>query len=138
MLVSFRSSFIPNNQFVPLHSDACEKMIFLCMNPYTSDIQWMQQVENTNWPSIIRLVLSASWQTAFHVHYNRIPVLLHCSVSSLVFSISLVFVLIIHLNMCIICCIFLAWMGSDKSSRSISAAAARPVLSNTGGLQHTR
>jgi len=61
--------------------DAYQKMTTLCMNPYTSDIQWMQQVENTNWLSIIRLVLSASWQTAFHVHYNRIPVLLHCSVS---------------------------------------------------------
>ncbi len=26
-----------------------------------------------------RLILSASWQTAFHVHYNRLPILLHCS-----------------------------------------------------------
>mmetsp|Transcript_9727 Transcript_9727/g.19818 ORF Transcript_9727/g.19818 Transcript_9727/m.19818 type:complete len:86 (+) Transcript_9727:713-970(+) len=39
----------------------------------------MQLVENTNWPSMTRLILSASWQTAFHVHYNRLPVLLHCS-----------------------------------------------------------
>ena len=28
---------------------------------------------------MIRLILSAAWQTAFHVHHNRLPVLLHCS-----------------------------------------------------------
>jgi len=39
----------------------------------------MQLMENTNWPSMTRLVLSAAWQTAFHVHYNRLPVLTHCS-----------------------------------------------------------
>ena len=36
-------------------------------------------MENTSWPSMTRLILSASWQTAFHVHYNRLPILLHCS-----------------------------------------------------------
>jgi hypothetical protein len=41
----------------------------------------MQLIENTNWPSMIRLILSAAWQAAFHVHYNRLPVLVHCSVS---------------------------------------------------------
>jgi len=59
--------------------DAYQKVNALCLNPNTSDIQWMQLVENTNWPSMTRLILSASWQTAFHVHYNRLPVLLHCS-----------------------------------------------------------
>lgn len=59
--------------------DAYQKVHALCLNPNTSDIQWMQLVENTNWPSMTRLILSASWQTAFHVHYNRLPILLHCS-----------------------------------------------------------
>jgi hypothetical protein len=36
-------------------------------------------VEETKWLSHIRLILSASWQAAFHVRYNRLPVLLHCS-----------------------------------------------------------
>ena len=68
--------------------DAYQKVNALCLNPNTSDLQWMQLVENTNWPSMIRLILSAAWQTAFHVHYNRFPVLVHCSVSNL-FSFSL-------------------------------------------------
>jgi len=59
--------------------DAYQKVNALCLNPNTSDFQWMQLVENTGWPSMIRLILSASWQTAFHVHYNRLPVLIHCS-----------------------------------------------------------
>lgn len=63
------------------YRDAYQKVNALCLNPNTSDLQWMQLVENTNWPSMIRLILSAAWQTAFHVHYNRFPVLVHCSVS---------------------------------------------------------
>ena len=59
--------------------DAYQKVNALCLSPNTSDFQWMQLVENTNWPSMIRLILSAAWQTAFHVHYNRLPVLVHCS-----------------------------------------------------------
>lgn len=59
--------------------DAYQKVCALCISPNTSDFQWMQLVENTNWPSMTRLILSASWQTAFHVHYNRLPILLHCS-----------------------------------------------------------
>jgi len=39
----------------------------------------MQLVEDTKWLSHIRSILSASWQAAFHVRYNRLPVLLHCS-----------------------------------------------------------
>lgn len=39
----------------------------------------MQLVEETKWLSMVRLILSASWQAAFHVRYNRLPVLLHCS-----------------------------------------------------------
>ncbi|KAL3785704.1 hypothetical protein HJC23_008737 [Cyclotella cryptica] len=59
--------------------DAYQKINALCISPNTSDIQWMQLVENSNWPSMTRLILSASWQTAYHVHYNRLPILLHCS-----------------------------------------------------------
>lgn len=59
--------------------DAYQKICALCISPNTSDIQWMQLVENTNWPSMTRLILSASWQTAYHVHINRLPILLHCS-----------------------------------------------------------
>merc|ERR1712038_949122 len=39
----------------------------------------MQLVEDTKWLSFIRLILCASWQVAFHVKYNRLPVLVHCS-----------------------------------------------------------
>ena len=42
-------------------------------------MQWLQLVEDTKWLSHVRLILSASWQAAFHVRYNRLPVLLHCS-----------------------------------------------------------
>lgn len=80
---TFRICFVLINNS---HRDAYQKVTALCLNPNNSDLQWMQLVENTNWPSIIRLVLSASWQTAFHVHYNRLPVLLHCSVSDIFLS----------------------------------------------------
>lgn len=36
-------------------------------------------MEDTKWLSFIRLILSASWQAAFHIRYNRLPVLVHCS-----------------------------------------------------------
>ena len=59
--------------------DSYQKMSSLCQSPLTNDVQWSQLVEDTKWLSHIRLILSASWQTAFHVRYNRLPVLLHCS-----------------------------------------------------------
>jgi len=59
--------------------DSYKKISALCANPATNDVQWMQLVEDTKWLSFIRLILSASWQAAFHVRYNRLPVLLHCS-----------------------------------------------------------
>ena len=31
------------------------------------------------WLSHIRLILQASWITAFHIHYHNLPVLVHCS-----------------------------------------------------------
>ena len=63
--------------------DAYQKVSGLCTSPASSDLQWTQLVENTGWPGMIRLILSAAWQVAFHVHYNRLPVLVHCSVSVL-------------------------------------------------------
>ncbi len=59
--------------------DSYNKISALCASPVANDVQWMQLVEDTKWLSHIRLILSASWQAAFHVRYNRIPVLLHCS-----------------------------------------------------------
>jgi len=59
--------------------DSYQKMSSLCQSPSTNDVQWAQLIEDTKWLSYIRLILSASWQAAFHVRYNRLPVLLHCS-----------------------------------------------------------
>mmetsp|Transcript_14635 Transcript_14635/g.42104 ORF Transcript_14635/g.42104 Transcript_14635/m.42104 type:complete len:1172 (-) Transcript_14635:329-3844(-) len=59
--------------------DSYQKISSLCQSPSTNDVQWAQLVEDTKWLSHVRLILSASWQTAFHVRYNRLPVLLHCS-----------------------------------------------------------
>lgn len=59
--------------------DAYTKMSSLCLNPSVNDTQFSSLVEDTKWLSQLRLILSASWQAAFHVRYNRLPVLLHCS-----------------------------------------------------------
>mmetsp|Transcript_27117 Transcript_27117/g.41614 ORF Transcript_27117/g.41614 Transcript_27117/m.41614 type:complete len:761 (+) Transcript_27117:531-2813(+) len=59
--------------------DSYQKVSALCLSDNTSDVQFAQLVEETKWLSQIRHILSASWQTAFHVQYNRLPVLLHCS-----------------------------------------------------------
>lgn len=59
--------------------DSYQKISSLCQSPLTNDVQWSQLVEDTKWLNHIRLILSASWQAAFHVRYNRLPVLLHCS-----------------------------------------------------------
>lgn len=59
--------------------DSYQKMSALCLNPTASDVQWMQLVEDTKWLSHIRLILSASWETAYWIHVHRLPVLLHCS-----------------------------------------------------------
>jgi len=59
--------------------DSYQKISALCANPGANDVQWMQLVEETKWLSHIRLILSSSWQAAFHIRYNRLPVLVHCS-----------------------------------------------------------
>lgn len=59
--------------------DAYQRISALCANPTSNDVEWMKLVEDTKWLSLTRLILSASWQAAFHVKYNRLPVLLHCS-----------------------------------------------------------
>jgi myotubularin-related protein 1/2 len=59
--------------------DSYQKLNALCNSSTVHDAQWMQLVEETKWLSSIRAILSASWQAAFHVRYNRLPVLLHCS-----------------------------------------------------------
>ena len=59
--------------------DSYQKVSTLCLNEKANDVQWAQLVEDTKWLYHVRLILSCSWQTAFHVRYNRLPVLLHCS-----------------------------------------------------------
>lgn len=59
--------------------DAYQKLSALCTSPSTSDIQWHVAVEDTKWLSLVRLILSASWEAAFWIHIHRLPVLLHCS-----------------------------------------------------------
>jgi len=59
--------------------DSYQKLNFLCTNSAVNDAQWGQLVEETKWLNHIRLILSASWQVAFHINYNRLPVLVHCS-----------------------------------------------------------
>jgi len=59
--------------------DSYQKISNLCTNQNVNDMQWAQLVEETKWLYHIRLILSVSWQAAFHVRYNRLPVLLHCS-----------------------------------------------------------
>ena len=59
--------------------DAYQKVSSLCLSFSTNDVEWNKLVEDTKWLGMVRLILSASWQTAFHVRFNRIPVLLHCS-----------------------------------------------------------
>lgn len=124
--------------FHNLIRDAYQKINSLCMNPNTSDVSWMQLVENTNWPSMIRLILSASWQTAFHVHYNRLPVLVHCSVSAFLLHWFDFFILQLtssRLDMSSVNTIA-AWVGSHQPSPGTSTALIRPALPNARGLQH--
>ena len=59
--------------------DSYQKITALCSNPSANDVQWAQLVEDTKWLYHVRLILSASWQTAFHIRYNRLPILVHCS-----------------------------------------------------------
>jgi len=61
--------------------DAYQKMTALCLNQTSSnnDVTWGSALEDTKWLSHIRILLAASWETAFWVHVHRMPVLLHCS-----------------------------------------------------------
>lgn len=59
--------------------DAYQKMSALCLAPSTQDLQWVSLMEDTKWLSAIRIILAASWETAFWIHVHRLPVLLHCS-----------------------------------------------------------
>ena len=59
--------------------DAYQKISSLCLNQTANDAKWSQLVEDTNWLSQIRAILSASWQAAFHIRYNRLPIIVRCS-----------------------------------------------------------
>jgi len=64
-----------------IHSvrDSYNRLSNLCISPICNDTTWTSLVEDTKWMNMLRLILSASWQAAFHVHFHRVPVLLHCS-----------------------------------------------------------
>jgi hypothetical protein len=59
--------------------DAYQKLSAVCMSPNTSDLNWNALLEDTKWPSMIRLILAAGWEAAFWIHVYRFPVLVHCS-----------------------------------------------------------
>ncbi|KAL3926783.1 MAG: hypothetical protein SGBAC_013337, partial [Bacillariaceae sp.] len=59
--------------------DSYQKLCTLCTSRSTADVNWNSLVEDTKWLSHIRVILAASWETAYWVHVWRMPVLLHCS-----------------------------------------------------------
>jgi myotubularin-related protein 1/2 len=59
--------------------DAYQKMTALCHSPTTTDLQWNASLEDTKWLGHIRLILAASWESAYWVQIHRLPVLIHCS-----------------------------------------------------------
>jgi myotubularin-related protein 1/2 len=59
--------------------DSYLKICALCNGATTSDLNWNVLVEDTRWLSHIRLILAASWETAYWAHIWRMPVLVHCS-----------------------------------------------------------
>jgi len=59
--------------------ESYQKLSSLCTSTSVNDVQWGQLVEETKWLNHIRMILSSSWQAAFHIQCNRLPVLLHCS-----------------------------------------------------------
>lgn len=59
--------------------DSYQKLCTLCTSRSTADVNWNSLVEDTKWLSHIRVILAASWETAYWVHVWRMPILLHCS-----------------------------------------------------------
>eukprot|EP00538_Stauroneis_constricta_P004277 CAMPEP_0119560898 /NCGR_PEP_ID=MMETSP1352-20130426/16134_1 /TAXON_ID=265584 /ORGANISM="Stauroneis constricta, Strain CCMP1120" /LENGTH=883 /DNA_ID=CAMNT_0007608967 /DNA_START=17 /DNA_END=2668 /DNA_ORIENTATION=- len=59
--------------------DSYQRLCSVCNSVTTSDVSWNSMIEDTKWLSYIRLILAASWETAYWVHVWRLPVLLHCS-----------------------------------------------------------
>lgn len=59
--------------------DAYQKISALCLAPSTQDLNWTSMVEDTKWYSAVRLILAASWESAYWIHVHRLPVILHCS-----------------------------------------------------------
>ena len=51
----------------------------MCNSLSTADVNWNYLIEDTRWLSHIRIILAASWETAYWVHVWRLPVLVHCS-----------------------------------------------------------
>eukprot|EP00934_Nitzschia_sp_Nitz4_P007436 Nitzschia sp. Nitz4//scaffold13_size275219//97220//99789//NITZ4_000863-RA/size275219-augustus-gene-0.229-mRNA-1//1//CDS//3329535981//7426//frame0 len=59
--------------------DAYQKLCSVCNSESTTDVNFNSLVEDTKWLSLIRVILAASWETAFWAHVWRMPVLVHCS-----------------------------------------------------------
>jgi myotubularin-related protein 1/2 len=59
--------------------DSFQKLSAVCLSANQSDLNWVSAVEDTKWLMHVRLILAASWETAYWVHVHRLPVLLHCS-----------------------------------------------------------
>ena len=59
--------------------DSFQKLTAVTTSPRTNDLTWQAAIEDTKWLSHIRLILAASWESAFWIHVHQLPVLLHCS-----------------------------------------------------------
>jgi myotubularin-related protein 1/2 len=59
--------------------DAYQKLSNVCLSPNQSDVSFASAVEDSKWLSMVRLIWSSAWETAYWVHLCRIPVVLHCS-----------------------------------------------------------
>lgn len=59
--------------------DSYLKLCSVCNSESTTDVNFHSLLEDTKWLSHLRIILAASWETAYWVHVWRMPVLLHCS-----------------------------------------------------------
>lgn len=59
--------------------DAYQKLSNACLSPNQSDVGFTSAVEDSKWLTMIRLIWSSAWETAYWVHMFRLPVVLHCS-----------------------------------------------------------
>ena len=60
--------------------DSHKNLVSLILNtsPSSNDINFTKQIEDTQWLKHVRLVIKASWDTAYFIRKGT-PVLVHCS-----------------------------------------------------------